>query len=286
MLNSSSLTSHQTDQPVSIVVRSAAGSITIELGDTSTSTVEIEYPTTPGDAPSTGAEAPDRAAPGASPAAFIDELMQTFAGWAGGPDDSPTVGDAAEVTEADGRSADVTFLDGVLIVDTVRLAGTPFARPGVAPPAVIRVCAPTSSSVRVRSESASVVVTGRGGDVDVRSVSGGITITGGGRSLRARSATGGVDLSGVSGGRVDVATASGTVRIALHPGTAAKVDLTSVSGTVTSAMPVSDSPIIGSTATIRARSVSGDVALLASSAAGDSAESPGKSGDRSGEIGI
>jgi len=101
-----------------------------------------------------------------------------------------------------------------------------------------------------------------GGGAHVRTASGdaGLGIVGG--SVEAKTASGDIRIESVQHGTVEIDSASGDVWIGIAQGTAAWLEVQSLSGDVTSELDGTDAPDDDAPAvTVRARSLSGDVAI-------------------------
>ena len=110
--------------------------------------------------------------------------------------------------------------------------------------------------------SGDINVAAIGGDVQCRTASGDVSLAAIGGSATAKSASGDIRLGSVRGGTVEIDSASGDISIGVADGTAAWLDVHSLSGDVRSDLegaeaPQGDAP----TVTIRARTLSGDVAI-------------------------
>ncbi|CAN5708361.1 hypothetical protein BH24ACT5_BH24ACT5_24190 [soil metagenome] len=100
------------------------------------------------------------------------------------------------------------------------------------------------------------------GDVQCRTASGDTSIGSVDGSASARAASGDVRIGSVGGGTVEIDSASGDVFVAVADGVAAWLDVHSLSGDVRSELDTSDAPEAGAQfATIRTRTLSGDVAI-------------------------
>lgn len=151
-------------------------------------------------------------------------------------------------------------------------------------------------------EATSVDVHSASGDVDVRDVVGGVNVTTasgdvrvgrcGGKlnaglvsgdlsvgeaalGLSVTTVSGDVDVRSAGGGDIRVQAVSGDVRIAVRPGERLYIDASSVSGSMSSEFDVADGPSAesdsdagGPVLELRARTVSGDVAIVRASGVG------------------
>lgn len=119
----------------------------------------------------------------------------------------------------------------------------------------------------VRTASGAVRIGSAGGDVTVRVASGRVDIGTAERSVQVKSASGDISLDEVSHGRVELATASGDVRIGVRAGAVARLDLFTVSGRARSELTVEETPPAGgSTVEIHAKTVSGNVLVTRAAA--------------------
>lgn len=221
--------SYLTPDPITCEVRNAAGAVTVDLTDTSMTTVEV-------------IAADDQ------PGGFLDDVIRSVAGWA--PAEQPAPGLTDDATE----DVVVTFDNGKLTVDSEparRRWRTGF---------IVRVTAPSGSGVRARTESAGVGITGPADRIEVKTASGAVNVGLAAGKAMVRTVSGDIDIRDASRGTVDLAAVSGSLHVGVHRGVAAKVELTTVSGTAHSALPVVER-IEGSALTIKGRTVSGAVSL-------------------------
>ena len=232
-----------TPEPITVEIRNASGEIRIDLADVTTTTVDV-------------------IASASHPLGFLDDVIraaktqfagdrrafsgggkgrfdESFDGDGGSPADDPTERVRVDLRES---TANPGTGSSTLIVDTDP------ARDGWKSSFTVHVTAPTASGIRIQSQSADVVVTGRADRLETRTASGDVSV-------------GEVD------GRSVVQTASGDVRVA----TTADCDVRTASGDIEVGQ-VSDEAILHSTSgdirldaatgNISARSVSGDVRVL------------------------
>lgn len=253
-----------TPDPIVIEIRNAAGEVTIDLDErTTTTTVAVEQ------------------LPGAG-AGFLDDLMSTFRR------DTPP---ATTADHLDDVRVDLRVQDSggtVLIVDTDP------ARSGWRNGFAVRVTAPAGSGVRAQTQSADLRVTGRvdrldlrtasgdvqadvvergslvqtasgdiriaeiGADAELRSASGDVTVDRCGGSLSVHSTSGDVRIErpardvfvrAVSGdvrvsdaltGELQLTSVSGDIEIGIHPGSLARIDLSTVTGDTRNEFDVAD----------------------------------------------
>ncbi len=223
-----------TPVPITCDVRNAAGAVTVDLTDTSMTTVEV---ITADDAPG----------------GFLDDVIRSVSGRLAPAEPTPGLTDDAT------DDVLVEFENGRLVVDSD--AAHRRWRTGF----IVRVTAPIGSGVRARTETAGVGITGPADRIEVKTSSGAVTVgVAGGNSL-VRTVSGDIDIRDARSGTVDLAAVSGSLNVGVHPGVAAKVELTTVSGTAHSALAVLDR-IEGSALTIRGRTVSGAVSVAAADA--------------------
>jgi len=163
-------------------------------------------------------------------------------------------------------------------------------------PIAVTVHAPAGSRLSVRTGAGDVAVTGSTGEADVKSGSGDVTLgtvagrarvrTGSGGimlaaatgqadvkagsgdvrigeitgELRVRSGSGDVEISDARSGSLELATGSGRLTIAVHPGVGAELDLSSGSGRARSDLEVArTAPESAPALRVRGRTGSGDV---------------------------
>ncbi len=213
-----------TPEPITCEIRNANGSVSIDLGDTHTTTVEL--------IPAEGA------------AGFLDDIRSM---WGSGNSSGEPADDVV-----------VEFTDNRLIVDTEP------ARRNWHTGFVVRINAPTGSAIRTRTESASIAVTGKPDKVELKTASGTLAVAETGAKTLLRTVSGDIDVHDAGAGELDLAAVSGSLSIAIHSGVAARVDLVTVAGTARSALPVQSS-LDGSTLSVKARTVSGNISLQSAS---------------------
>lgn len=114
----------------------------------------------------------------------------------------------------------------------------------------------------VTTASGDIQIQNVNGDVNLRSASGDATVGAVGGSVSAKTASGDIRVDSVTIGSVEIDSASGDVWLGVAPGTAAWLEVQSLSGDVTSELQSSDAPADdGPSVSIRARTLSGDVAI-------------------------
>jgi hypothetical protein len=221
--------SYLTAEPITCEIRNASGAVTVDLTDTSMTTVEI---ITTDD----------------QPGGFLDDMIRTVSGWGNRPEPAPGLGDDAT------EDVVVEFQNNKLIVDSEparRRWHTGF---------IVRITAPSGSGIRARTESAAVAITGTADRLEVKTASGSVNVESSIGNAMVRTVSGDVEVRDVSRGTVDLAAVSGSLSIGVHAGVAARVDLTTVSGRAHTDLPLVG-PIAGSELTIKGRTVSGDISL-------------------------
>ena len=254
-----------TPDPVLVEVRNAAGIVTIDLADTTTTSVEVEQ------LPGTGLP-------------IIDDLMSSFRR---GQSPGQGIADPLDDVRIDLR---VQENGTVLIVDTDP------ARNGWRSSFAVRISAPAGSGIRTQTQSADVRVTGRAdrldvrtasgdvqadlvergslvqtasgdvriteisADAEIRSVSGDVTVqhcvgalsvhsTSGDirveqpdRDVFVRTVSGNVSVSDAVNGALQATAVSGDIEIGVHAGSAAMIDLSTIAGDTRNDFEVSDEP--------------------------------------------
>jgi len=120
-------------------------------------------------------------------------------------------------------------------------------------------------AVTIHTASGDVQATSIGGDVRINTASGDVTIGSCGGPAAIHTASGDVELGGVGAGRVDLASASGDLMIAVLPGIGVYLDLASNSGDIRSELDADDGsePDDESAAAlhISCRTLSGDIRI-------------------------
>jgi len=230
-----------TPEPITVEIRNASGEIRIDLADVTTTTVDV-------------------IASASHPLGFLDDVIRAaktqfagdrraFAGGSKGRFEEPYDGNAMAEDPADRVRVDLresTANPGsgssTLIVDTDP------ARDGWKSSFTVHVTAPSASGIRIQSQSADVVVTGRADRFETRTASGDVSVADvDGRSV-VQTASGDVRISSTA--ECDVRTASGDIEVGKAN---AEAILHSTSG---------DIRLDSATGNISARSVSGDVRVL------------------------
>ncbi len=108
-----------------------------------------------------------------------------------------------------------------------------------------------------------------GGSLSARSASGDVTAESVGGSVKAHTASGNIRIGRASTGSARLNSASGDVEIGIAEGTSVWLDLSTVSGSTTSDLAVSDAAPAGGSAglTLHVRTLSGDIAVRRTAAA-------------------
>jgi hypothetical protein len=117
---------------------------------------------------------------------------------------------------------------------------------------------------KVRTASGDIAVGHTGGDVNAATASGDITVGRAESSVRVRTASGDVGIGSARHGTVEIAGASGDLRVGIETGTRVWLDVSTVSGTLRSDldhMSVNGPADEGAALTVRARTASGNVDL-------------------------
>lgn len=232
-----------TPEPITVEIRNASGEIRIDLADVTTTTVDV-------------------IASASHPLGFLDDVIRAaktqfagdrraYSGGVKGHFDESFDGDGGTMADDPSERVRVDLRDSTtspgagsstLIVDTDP------ARNGWKSSFTIHVTAPAASGVRIQSQSADVVVTGRADRLETRTASGDVSVGEvDGRSV-VQTASGDVTIASTAD--CDVRTASGDIEVGR---VAAEAILHSTSG---------DIRLAAATGNISARSVSGDVRVL------------------------
>jgi len=168
---------------------------------------------------------------------------------------------------------DVTTASGDVRLDdtaslTVTAASSDIVGGRIDGPAAVKTASgdvrlgPVGGNVEVFTASGDTQVAAVGGDATCRTASGDIELGPVGGSAAAKSASGDIRIDSITGGTVDVDSASGDVDIGIAAGTAAWLEVQSLSGDVRSDLDTTDAP--GDDAarvTVRARTLSGDIVI-------------------------
>lgn len=216
-----------TPDPIVCEIRNSNGSVSIDLTDTPTTTVEL--------LPAEGATG------------FLDDVLGSM--W-GGPK-TPTGEPADDVV--------VEFADNKLMVDTEparRTWHTGF---------VVRITAPIGSGIRTRTESANIAVTGKPDRVELKTASGTLDVAMTGPNTLLRTVSGDIEVRDADAGSLDAAAVSGSLNVGVHQGVAAKVDLATVAGKARSELTV-QRHLDSTSLTIKGRTVSGNITLRSAQA--------------------
>ncbi|MEN3263230.1 MAG: hypothetical protein V7646_124 [Pseudonocardia sp.] len=117
-----------------------------------------------------------------------------------------------------------------------------------------------SGRVRVRTGSGAVSVAATGGPAEIKASSGNVAVGEVAADLGVRTGSGDVVVADARGGRLDLTTGSGGLRIGVHPGVGAELDLTSGSGRARSELEVAAvAPVQAPALHVHGRTGSGDV---------------------------
>ena len=236
-----------TPEPVTLEIFNPDGDVTVELSETSTTTVNIE-------------------AASNAPMGFIDDLVRSFGG-RGKWGDWNNWG-ANRTQGVDVMPEPDTDLAGLVRVEHVSNEGEPgavivdadVARRRFRTAFHIKVTAPNGSNVRIKGQSTDVRVAGIAGIADIRSASGNIEVTEIRDNALLQTASGNIGVR-VAGADLDARSVSGDVRVGTVAG---RADLETTSG---------DSTLERGATDVRARSVSGNVRVDAVSSGQTDAKS-------------
>ncbi|GAA4042726.1 DUF4097 family beta strand repeat-containing protein [Nonomuraea soli] len=124
-------------------------------------------------------------------------------------------------------------------------------------------CDVIAGQATVTTASGDIVLRSVGGAAEVGTASGDITLTDVGGDLLAKSASGDLSFGAVRGGRAEVRSTSGDVRLAVPEGTAAWLDVSSLSGDISSSLHQGEQPSEGErTMEVSVRTLSGDISIV------------------------
>ncbi|RIJ78556.1 hypothetical protein D1871_02395 [Nakamurella silvestris] len=216
-----------TPEPITCEIRNSAGEVVIELSDTSTTTVDL-------------------AVSDGHPLGFIgnnpvvNDMLRAVDRWRGNTE--PPEGTSVETDQIE--LVNVHFEDSRLIVDTDP------ARNGLFSAFTVRIGLPSGSSVRTKTHSADIGVSGRADRLELRTASGDITVNRADGAVVAQTSSGDVEIASV-GADLDLRAVSGSVEIGSVTG---KIHVQTTSGDLVILDPESD---------VKVRSVSGDVDVRA-----------------------
>lgn len=219
-----------TPEPITCEIRNTAGEVVVELADTTTATVEL-------------------AVSDGHPLGFlgnntvVNDMLRAVDRWRGAGDDS----DGKSVESDQVELVDVQFEDGRLIVDTDP------ARNGMFSAFTVRVTLPNGSSVRAKTHSADIGVSGRADRLELRTASGDIKVNRADGVVVAQTASGDVEIASV-GSDLDLRAVSGSVEIG------------SVGGNIHAQTTSGNLVVLDPSADVKVRSVSGDVDVRAARA--------------------
>jgi DUF4097 and DUF4098 domain-containing protein YvlB len=277
--------SFTTSGPAALVVRFAAGRLSVRTDETA-GTTSASVDVRPGN-PDSSADVEHAAATSVEQHGDkIEVIAPTSKGWFGrNPKlDVRVVVPPTSAVEADVKSADVQLAGrlGRSSVNTasgdvavehaeelhVRTASGDVSGRKVAGDTEVTTA---SGDVRIESVDGAAELSSASGDIEVnqvgdearvRSASGDVVIKAAGGSVNVRTASGDVRLDVVRRGIVEVDTASGDVEVGIATGTAAWLDVQALSGRVSSTLEATDTPgDDAETVTIHAHTLSGDITL-------------------------
>jgi len=220
-----------TPDPITCEIRNSAGEVIIELADTSTTTVDL-------------------AVSDGHPLSFIgnntvvNDVLRAVDRWRGNAPDGTGENPDGAVETDQLELVNVQFSDGRLIVDTDP------ARNGLFSAFTVRISLPNGSSVRAKTHSADIGVSGRADRLELRTASGDITVNRADGAVVVQTSSGDVEIASV-GADLDLRAVSGSVEIGSVTG---KIHAQTTSGDLVVLDPESD---------VKVRSVSGDVDLRA-----------------------
>ncbi len=250
-----------TPDPVTLEIRNAAGPVRVTLTDTTTTTVVVT---------------PDTS----HPLGFLDDAFKAFGGGRGfgrGRTVARLESFASSFRmpglDAPGDSGPSTFDDLAAAVRVEHRDGaepvveidTDQARDGWRSSFTIEITAPVGSSVRLKSQSSDLTVTGAAGVVDARTAAGDVALEAVAGRAHIQTASGDITLRAAGAG-VDLRTASGAVQAGSVAGdavvrtTSGDIQLGAVGGNVSAQSVSGDVQVSDATAgEANLQAVSGDV---------------------------
>ena len=185
--------------------------------------------------------------------AFVESADVRFTGRLGDIDVNSASGD---VRFEHARTATVTAASGDVWGDTV--SGEARVKTASGDVRLVDI----GAAGDVTTASGDINVTHVGGDATLRSASGDAQVGQVDGSVMAKTASGDIRVDSVARGTVEIDSASGDVWLGIAHGTAAWLEVQSLSGDVTSELASSEAPGDDApTVSIRARTLSGDVAI-------------------------
>jgi len=229
-----------TPEPITVEIRNASGEIRIDLADVTTTTVDV-------------------IASASHPLGFLDDVIRAaktqfagdrraFAGSGKGRFDEAFDSDSTPEDPADRVRVDLRESTAQPVGSSTLIVDTDPARDGWKSSFTVHVTAPTASGIRIQSQSADVVVTGRADRFEARTASGDVSVADVDARSVVQTASGDVRVSSTAD--CDVRTASGDIEVGK---VSTEAILHSTSG---------DIRLDNATGNISARSVSGDVWVL------------------------
>jgi len=229
-----------TPDPITVEIRNASGEIRIDLADVTTTTVDVIASAT-------------------HPLGFLDDVIRAaktqfagdrraFAGSGKGRFDEPFDGNAVADDPADRVRVDLRESTADPVGSSTLIVDTDPARDGWKSSFTVHVTAPSASGIRIQSQSADVVVTGRADRLETRTASGDVSVADVDARSVVQTASGDVRIGSTAD--CDVRTASGDIEVGK---VSSEAILHSTSG---------DIRLDNATGNISARSVSGDVRVL------------------------
>jgi DUF4097 and DUF4098 domain-containing protein YvlB len=229
-----------TPEPITVEIRNASGEIRIDLADVTTTTVDV-------------------IASASHPLGFLDDVIRAaktqfagdrraFAGSGKGRFDESFDNDSMPEDPTDRVRVDLRESTANPVGSSTLIVDTDPARDGWKSSFTVHVTAPSASGIRIQSQSADVVVTGRADRLETRTASGDVSVADVDARSVVQTASGDVRVSSTAD--CDVRTASGDIEVGK---VSAEAILHSTSG---------DIRLDNATGNISARSVSGDVRVL------------------------
>jgi putative adhesin len=127
--------------------------------------------------------------------------------------------------------------------------------------------AKVAGDAKIESASGDVEVAHLGGDAAISSASGDVHLGEALGDLRIRTASGDQRIDALQEGYVELASASGDVRVGIRPGSRLQIDARSSSGDVTSELEVGDAPVDdqGPLVKLQVTAMSGDIEVVRAS---------------------
>jgi DUF4097 and DUF4098 domain-containing protein YvlB len=255
-----------TPQPVDLRIRATSGTVTVAAADTETSTVEV---TAVDDAARELAEKTAVRLDGNRLTVEMPERLAGFSLRRRRIDITITVPTGSSLSSRS-ASGEITAT-GRLATATVHTASGEVSLEKVDGDAEVH-CASgditigSARATKVHSASGRVRVDHAAGDVEVHSASGRVRIGVAEGSVNAKTASGDITVEDARSGVLSLNAASGDLHIGVRAGVTAHLDVSSVSGRIRSDLPVDDAaPESGSTLSVRARTMSGNIVIAPAS---------------------